>query len=192
MVELKYRSKRIGEMTISEISKWSKALLLKIHVITGWTVPNGSEIMNILVDQFEKKLIETFGELNPDEIEYAFRQKGTIVEDYGKSMNLNLLDKILLPYLNERFFISPVEENLATKPKQKIFTQEELDNTAREDAERQYQIFLKGNELRGLAINKPILEKDEMLLGDENVLDFFKRRKENGAKNIYVQQWNKQ
>lgn len=94
-----------------EVQAWSKALLLKIHVITGWTVP-ADDLLVVLVDQFKKKLLEDYPNLNPDEIEYAFRSKGTTVEDWGKTMNLNLLDKILKPYLHERFLISQDEEKL--------------------------------------------------------------------------------
>lgn len=111
MIELKYRSKQIGQMNQIEVQAWSKALLLKIHVITGWTVP-ADDLLVVLVDQFKKKLLEDYPNLNPDEIEYAFRSKGTTVEDWGKTMNLNLLDKILKPYLHERFLISQDEEKL--------------------------------------------------------------------------------
>lgn len=167
---------------------YGKALLSKIHVITGWTIPNSPELVNILVDQFVKNLIEKYPQLNPDEIEYAFRQKGTTIEDWGKAMNLNLLDSVLIPYVNERFRISEDERRIKEGTKdvvQKIFTQEELDDSAREDAERQYQCFLKGYELKGLSINKAILEKDSLLKEGESVIDFFKRRVSKLATNIY-------
>lgn len=96
-------------MSEPELKAWSKALLLKIHVITGWTIP-ADELLNVLLDQFEKKLIEDYPNLNADEIEFAFRSKGTVIEDWGKTMNLNLLDKVLKPYLEERFYVSMDEE----------------------------------------------------------------------------------
>lgn len=69
---------------------------------------------------------------------------------------------------------------------QKIFTQDQLDDSAREDAERQYQWFLGGSELKGLGHNKAILEKDGLLNEGENVIEFFKRKAESGSTNIYI------
>jgi hypothetical protein len=71
-------------------------------------------------------------------------------------------------------------------PMQRIFTQEELDDAAREDVERQYRLFVKGFELKGVAINKAILEKDGLLREGESVIDFFKRKIEAVQPNIYV------
>lgn len=69
---------------------------------------------------------------------------------------------------------------------QRIFTQDELDDAAREDVERQYRLFVKGHELKGVAINKAILEKDGLLKEGESVIDFFKRKVETAQPNIYV------
>jgi hypothetical protein len=71
-------------------------------------------------------------------------------------------------------------------PPQKIFSQEELDNSAREDAERQYQLFLKGHELKGLNLNEPILRKDGLLNDEERTKEFFTRRALAGSLNIYT------
>lgn len=176
-------------MNESEVSKWGKGLLTKIHVITGWTIPNSEELLSILVDQFQKTLVEKYPMLNPDEIEFAFRQHGTSVEDWGKAMNLNLIDTVLVPYCHKRFEVSEDERNLnrhKDTPEQKIFSQEEIDDTHREDVERQYQLFLKGNEIRSVELNKSILWKDMLLSEGETVVDFFIRKKEKGCKNIYV------
>lgn len=115
MVELKYKSRRLDVMTPAEISAFSKALLLKIHVITGWVIPTG-ELMTILCDQFAKKLTEDYSVLNPDEIEFAFRSLGLKLEDWGKNLNLNLVDKVLLPYLDERFSVSEKEAAIKEPP----------------------------------------------------------------------------
>jgi hypothetical protein len=187
VVELKYKSKPIGELTDAQQSAWAKALLLKIHVITGWTIPNSDELLNILSDQFMKKLVETYPQLNTDEIEYAFRQHGTTIQDWGKAMNLNLLDSVLLPYINKRFLLSENERRLKDAPvEQKIFTQDELDNSAREDAERQYQLHLKGIKPSALEINKAILVKDGIMKDFENIHDFYKSCKERGYRHLYV------
>lgn len=71
-------------------------------------------------------------------------------------------------------------------PPQKIFSQEELDDGAREDIERQYQMFLKQLELKGAEFNRSILKKDGLLNEGETTMQFFKRKAEAGAQNIYV------
>ena len=96
MIRLKYSCKRIFEMNEQELYLQAKKTLLQIYVITGWTMPSG-EIKTILEDQFQKKLLEEYGNLNINEIEHAFRKIGTAVEDWGKEMNLNLVDKVLKP-----------------------------------------------------------------------------------------------
>ena len=86
-------------------------VLLKIHAITGWTIP-ASQLMDILVEQFELKLSESYSNVNSDEMEYAFRNRGGDVKDWGKAMNLSLIDEIMLPYLETRLELSKVEESL--------------------------------------------------------------------------------
>lgn len=172
-------------MQPADVIRACKVLLLKIHVITGWTIP-GNELMIILVDQFSKKLTESYPALNADEIEYAFRQGGTVVEDWGKEMNLNLLDKVLIPYINQRLYVSAAEERKVEPPAQKIFTEVELEDGAREDVERQYQAFLRGQELKSTEFNRSILAKDKLLNENETTIEFFKRKAEAGFRNIYT------
>lgn len=108
-------------MSESEVLLHCKALLLKIHVITGWIIPSSDELYMILKDQFQKKIVENYSELNPDEIEYAFRSRGTTVEDWGKDLNLNLIDKILIPYLHDRYLLSATEEKMHDQRTRKDF-----------------------------------------------------------------------
>jgi hypothetical protein len=86
-------------------------LLLKIHVITGWAIPE-KEFLDILLDQFVKKCMESYARINPDEIEYAFRNKPEHIKDWGKTMSLSLMDEVILPYIAKRFDISVQYENL--------------------------------------------------------------------------------
>jgi len=96
----------------AEISKWGKALIVKIHVITGWVIPE-DELLSILIDQFSKRIVESYGNVNPEEVEYAFRTYGVNVKDWGKSMNLSLVDEVMRPYLADRLEISKIEEQQA-------------------------------------------------------------------------------
>lgn len=83
-------------------------ILLKLHVITGWNMPP-NEMLDILIDQLSKKLIERYPLVNADEMEFAFRNNST-VKDWGKSMNLNLIDEVMIPYLERRVMLSQIEE----------------------------------------------------------------------------------
>ena len=107
--DVKYKSKPFVKMTSSELDLSINALLLKIHAITGWAIPS-NEIMIIFIDQFKKKVIEDYPLVNTDEVEFAFRKFGLEVKDWGKSMNLSLIDEVLRPYLEMRFEVSKYEE----------------------------------------------------------------------------------
>lgn len=111
ILEVKYQSKRFGEMAWPDVDTWAKALLIKINTITGWVVPD--ETLEVLVDQFRKKLIESYGYCNPDEIEYAFRNYGSYVKDWGKQMNLSLIHEVMVIYLNARRSVSDKELRVA-------------------------------------------------------------------------------
>lgn len=71
-------------------------------------------------------------------------------------------------------------------PPQRIFTEAELEDGAREDVERQYQAFLRGQELKSTEFNRSILAKDKLLNENETTIEFFKRKAEAGFGNIYT------
>lgn len=110
IIELKYTGLTFGKM--NEDERWfaAQTLLLKIHAIKGWTIPV-SEMMDILIDQFQHKLNESYKNVTIAEIEYAFRNS-IDVKDWGKALNLSLIDEVMVPYLENRFDISQQEENL--------------------------------------------------------------------------------
>jgi hypothetical protein len=203
VIDLKYKSRPIKELSQEEIALWSNALIIKIHVVTGWTIPSSEELMNILIDQFEKKLVEDYGELNPDEIEFAFRSKGTVIEDWGKTMNLNLLDKVLLPYLDNRFKISETERQLNYYKRRPEFNLEK-DIDWRRMIEEDYEFFMSGKNLSTFPhkyyeilvedkffdanvyeqfVNAETKEQDAK---DEAVLLLFRTARAKNLKNLYV------
>ncbi len=119
----------------------SGALLYTIHVITGWKMPEEQAHLSILRTQFEKKILEEYGSLNTQEIEYAFRSIGAGIEDYGKVFNLNLMDKVLQPYIHRR---AQVRE-FASKQRQEL--PEYVSYTPadwKENCEQCYQDFIAG------------------------------------------------
>lgn len=186
MIDLKYQSRRFGVLAPHEQRLWAKSLLIKIHVITGWTVPTG-EILTVLIDQFQKKLLEDYPDMNVDEIEFAFRQNGTVVKDWGKAMNLALIDQVLIPYRAERMRLSnEYEERNVPPPPQVILTDDQLDNLHRQDVELFYQRCLKGIVPRVTPpYFKIILVKDGLMNEEDDLEVFFSKRLNSGCKNIY-------
>lgn len=96
-------------MSIAELKTAATLLLIKINVITGWALYEDPKSAQILKEQFELKIKESYPNVNVDEMEYAFRQN-TTVKDWGKFMNLGLIDEVMIPYLNQRKEISDIEE----------------------------------------------------------------------------------
>lgn len=109
IMEVKYAAPAFGMIPETDLRLVAQTLLLKIHVITGWVIP-GKELMDILIEQFEKKMVEAYPTVNPHEMEYAFRNNDG-VKDWGKNMNLNLIDEVMTPYMERRRFLSRMEES---------------------------------------------------------------------------------
>jgi len=132
MLELKYSGKRFGQMVPSEILSSAKEVLLRIHVIAGWTMPP-DELIAILVDEFSKKIIESYPNVTAEEIGYAFRSGSHQVKEWGKALNIGLIDEVMVPYLERRFELSKFEEQ-----KKQIEHKPDL-----AQIEKEYQEFLQ-------------------------------------------------
>lgn len=164
---------------------YAKATLLKIHVITGWTIPK-DELMKILLDQFIKKLVESYPNVNPEEIEYAFRNYGTTVKDWGKAMNLSLIDEVMMPYLSDRKHLShELEERNTEPPPVEIYTDEQLDNLHRGWTEEYYQQIRKGIVKEIPDYTRAILTKDGLIGNGGDADMFFTWKLGNLVENIY-------
>jgi hypothetical protein len=116
-------------MSEAELDRSADALLLKIHTITGWNFPD-LKIAVELQRQFMLKMQESYSNVNADEIEYAFRTFGTTVKDWGKSMNLSLIDEVMIPYLEQRATVSKIEEQ---KQPLQIEMKEDLSDQSMQD-----------------------------------------------------------
>lgn len=185
MISLKYSSPAIRQLAPDALCVCCQTLMLKIHVITGWVVPS-NEMMDILIDQLMKTLVENYGDLNSDEIEFAFRATGTTVKDWGKSMNLALIDEVLIPYRNKRTEISTVEEKLLPPPGQKVYSNEELINENRAVTEACYQRFLVGDRTYfPYQLMKDVLTGDGLMKEGTDVGLFFHQCAGSGLTNLY-------
>lgn len=114
ILEVKYAQPPVWAMGEVEIQISASAILLNIHVITGWVIPE-DELLTLLVKHFIQKMKEDYSTVNVEEVEYAFRKYGTTVKDWGKSMNLSLIDEVMKPYLEARKSVSLVEEQESYK-----------------------------------------------------------------------------
>lgn len=111
ILDLKYKAPPFGRMSPDQLKVAAHVVLVKLHVITGWNMPASGEYLDILLDQFEKKLSESYALVNVEEMECAFRNNPG-VKDWGKAMNLNLIDEVMVPYLERRAELSRQEERV--------------------------------------------------------------------------------
>jgi hypothetical protein len=124
----------------------TQGLMLKIHVITGWKISATEALQNILEDQLQKKLKEDYSNYNVAEIELAFRKYGTKTKDWGKDMNLSLIDTVMTEYAKLRNEVSCVEERMLKAPEREKPTDEQIMSMKRETIEVCYQSFLTGKQ----------------------------------------------
>lgn len=185
IIAVKYAAIQFGKMGPMNISSFARGTLTKIHVITGWTIPEG-ETWAVLLDQFIKKIKEIYPDTNPEEWEYAFRNYGTGVKDWGKSMNLSLIDEVMKPYMSDRKYLShEAEERKVEPPPTKIYTDEENDNLHRELTELFYQRLRSGKVEPIPMYCYPILVKDGLMKIGEDPNEFFVNALNSGRKGLY-------
>lgn len=184
IIEKKYQSPRLSQMTDVEIYQAAEILILKIHVITGWIVPVKA-IQDALIEQFYEKMKEDYSSLNIHEIEYAFR-KMVGIQDWGKEMNLELIDKVLGTYLAKRADVSLIEQAIKETPAtQKIYSDEEILNQRRAEIELKYQAMKRGKVLEIPSYLETVLREDGLVKEEETVSDFLVRCLNNQVENIY-------
>lgn len=124
-----------------EASAHAKGLCAKISVITGWQLPNDPEYINVLNEQLFKKMVDDYQDLNIDEFEFAMREYGTKIKDWGKSLNLAMIDEPLSLYMAKRKELSEYEERISQKKELPVSPQAA---DWKERCEDCYQKFLAG------------------------------------------------
>lgn len=183
-LEKAVKSPLIVKSSVEEIKQVLRLVMIKVGLRSqNW--PKDEE-KAVLIDH----IVSNYGGHTVEEIKLAFdmAMAGKLdAEDVKCYENFSCIyfSMIMNSYRN---WAASAYKVLKTEipPIQRIFSQEELDDSAREDAQRQYVLFTKGHEVKGLALNQPILQKDGFLKEGERVLDFFKRWAANGNTNIYV------
>lgn len=171
-------------MSENEILIVSNGILFKISVITGWSIPNDKTYQDALVAEINFKCIEDYYDLTIEEVMYAMRNYSKHVEDYGKALNLQLIDKVIDLYRKDRMRVSLLEQS-KLKEEQRIFSEAELENSERENVEICYQRFLKAIPLNYPAALAPIMIKDGLIKDESTVVEYFKHHAASGSKNLY-------
>lgn len=123
-----------------------EALVVKISVITGWTIP-ASPYKQVFFNVLEQQIEKEYPHLNLQEMELAFMRYGTRIPDYGKEMNLSLFTAVLDKYRSDRKEAER-NANLASENAIKIdlLTDEQMVNKARAEIEYYFQQRKKGND----------------------------------------------
>lgn len=163
--------------------------ITRIHVITGWSLPDDKNYIKILLQETAEKLKSDYPDINIKEFLFAFRKYGVSVNDWGKNFNINMVCTVLNNYLSDRRDISLEEERAAMKPEQKIYTDAELDNIQRQDIEDFYQRCRKGIvPTTGIpSYFTPLLIKDGFMAeGSDDPAAFFSDRLNKGVKQLYI------
>ncbi len=133
ILELKYTGKRIAHMESDELNLSTRKMLINISVITGWTLPTNEVYLNLFVDQLLQKMKEAYGNITEAEIEYAFRNKPSDIKDWGKPINLSMIDEVIRPFLEQRFEIGEQEYKFSSQMPEHLLT----DSKKLDDAEWQ-------------------------------------------------------
>ncbi len=181
--EVALKSKTISESSLDEMKEVLRYVMLKIGLRTQ-SVPNDFEKLILF-----EHIVSNFGGNRIDEIKLAFDLaiggKLDVEVNCYENFSCYYFSMIMNAY---RAWSSQTYRQVVKPevPEQKIFTQEELDNSAREDAARQYVLFVKGNKPKSPEINKAILVKDGLMKEDESVENFFKSCLEKGYRRIYM------
>jgi len=137
-------------------------MLMTISAITGWTLPNPGPMLDTLLEQFEKKLSESYANINSEEFEYAFRNKGLDIKDWGKALNLALIDEVIKPYLHDRADISLQEEKLHGQ-----LSKEEIEKEPSQMPDDEWEEWL--NDIAKYEINKIPRDSYEYLVRKEKI-----------------------
>jgi regulator of sigma D len=124
-------------------SKSLPELLLTISVITGWRLNKNPSALETLCTQLQHKLAEDYPNITTEQIEEAFRKFGND-EDYGKTINVAQVSKVLQKYFSSLAQDSDFEErqNKFTIDKVEHLTPEQELSETRKLLEQKYQLFL--------------------------------------------------
>lgn len=187
-LQVAIQSKRISQSSLDEIKEVLRLCMIKIGLRSeNW--PNDLEKLVLF-----EHIVANFGGNRIEEIKLAFDMAiaGSLDDKLRKGESVHCYENFSCLYFSSimnafRRWSSEAIRYVSKEkpPEQIVFTDEQNDDVQREDAERQYQLFLKGNKLKGIAFNAPILVRDGFIKETESVLAFFELRKKSGIFKLY-------
>lgn len=130
VLAVKYSGQRIYQLNQIEFDAAIPAILLRINTITGWRVSTDADTVEVLQDEFKLYLNENQSDMTIDEILYAIRNYSLDIQDWGKSMNLSLINQPLSRYRARRAELSDLEERIkkqSREPQKVIEAPKEVD-----------------------------------------------------------------
>lgn len=109
IIDMKYAMPRIDSMSAIHVSTYAAGLMIRIHAAMGWSMPTDDVTTNALIHEFTQYVSESCGDMTPEEIAYSVRTNGVGVKEWGKNMNLALIDQCVSEYRAERARLSEAE-----------------------------------------------------------------------------------
>lgn len=181
---------KIRDLPEQEIGATSMRLLFSISVITGWEIPNNDAYQETLTRQLYLKIKESYGSCTEEEILYAMRNYSQGVEEYGKPINLKLIDDVMVKYISEKQQLANYLERKRqdeNEERKTEYTEEHYKNDLRKNAQISYRIFLSGVVPRSVEAHRNILKEDQLINDDEkSIIEYFTEWKSRGVENIYI------
>ena len=182
-------SQLVKDSTFQQVAEVLRKVMMKIGLRAA-NLPTEIETLVLY-----EHIVEHYGGHRLNEIPLAFDMaiKGGLCDNNGEVVEAVCYENFSCIYFSKimnayRYWSEHEYRTLPTKSpeEQKIFTQEELDDYAREDTEWTYQMFRKGLQLIYPESSAPILKKDGLLKDGELVVEFFLRKATDQHEHIYT------
>lgn len=109
IAKVKYSGPRFSNIDILDIPLVTTTLLAQICTITGWLMPENKFAQQALKKEFQCYCLEVADDMTPDEIRYAMRHYALGIKDWGKAVNLQMINEPLIEYRNARSEFSEME-----------------------------------------------------------------------------------
>lgn len=142
ILAVKYIQAPISRLDLLQAVGIIQGLIKRIKVIAGWNIPELKEDLEILYAELYQHFCENWPTVNAEEVAFAFRKYGSEVNNWGKDINLVLLDQIIGKYMAERREIGIIEERQSVQEDPSRLIEPVIDWV--KYAEDCYQTFLSG------------------------------------------------
>ena len=113
VIKLKYAEKFFAALNPDELRAFAIAIIKRITIITGWITPETKDDRSLLYNELAAFLLQSWPRYNSEEVVYAIRRYGLTIKDWGRGVNLQLINEALLAYRDERQRASDLEERAA-------------------------------------------------------------------------------